>query len=398
MTTRTQRFEAQVGSGLTPRGRRFTRSLIALAGAGLTLFTAGCAKETKADPTAEAPPVVQVEHVGETGQIKVDHPEQFPVVDVAPYAAASELNVTGAVAADVSRAVPVISLAAGRVIEVHAKLGDSVTKGQLLMRVQSADISGAYSDYRQAVADMTLAQAQLDRAKLLYEKGAIAQKDLEVSTDTFQKAKVTVETTQEHLRILGADQNHPSAIIDVFAPITGVITDQQVTAAAGVQGLATPNPFTISDLSHVWVLCDVYENDLRNVRLNEFADVRLNAYPDRVFKGRVSNIGPILDPNIRTAKVRLEMPNPGLMRIGMFVTATFHGSQTQKHAAVPASAVLHLHDRDWVYEPAVANTFRRVEVTAGRMLPENMQEILSGVMPGDRVVSNALVLQNTAEQ
>ena len=299
---------------------------------------------------------------------------------------------------DVSRNVPVISLAAGRVVEVHAKLGDTVTKGELLMRVQSADISGAFSDYRQAMADETLAKAQLARAKTLLDAGAMAQKDYEVAVDASAKARVSVETAEEHLHVLGADKDHPTAIIDVYAPVSGVITDQQVTAASGVQGLASTNPFTISDLSHVWVLVDVYENDLKNVRLGETADVRLNAYPDRVFQGRISNIGASLDPNLRTAKVRLELENPGIMRFGMFVTASFHGNAKQSHAQVPAAAVLHLHDRDWVYEPAGGNNFRRVEVTAGAMLPSNMQEIVAGVVPGDSVVSNALVLQNTAEQ
>ena len=90
-----------------------------------------------------------------------------------------------------------------------------------------------------------------------------------------------------------------------------MITDQQVTNAAGVQGLGSPNPFTISDLSYVWILCDVYENDLADVHLGEKADIRLNAYPEQVFTGAISNIGPILDPNIRTAKVRIEVHNPG---------------------------------------------------------------------------------------
>jgi len=360
----------------------------------------GCAKESKADPVAEAPPKVadQVEHVGETGSIKVDHPEQFPVVEAATYTATSELNVTGAVAADISRAVPVISLASGRIIEIHAKLGDSVTKGQLLLKVQSADIAQAYSDYRQAKADEVLSKAQLDRSAILLEKGAIAQKDYEVALDTDEKAKVTVETTLEHLKVLGSDPAHPTAIVDIFAPISGIITDQQVTNAAGTQGLASPNPFTISDLSQIWIICDVFENDLKSVRLGEFADVRLNAYPDRIFKGKISNIGPVMDPNIRTAKVRLEMANPGIMRIGMFVTATFHGSDKQTHAMVPATAILHLHDRDWVYEPAGEKAFRRVEVSGGKMLPSNMQEVITGLAPGDHVVSNALILQNSTEQ
>ncbi len=377
--------------------RRNKTELFLLA-AIFSLALTGCNQTVKADPKAEAPPPPVVEHVGDANLIKVDHPEQFPLDTVAPWDAAPELNVTGVVSPDVSRNVPVISLASGRVIEVRAKLGDAVTKGQLLMRIQSADISAVFSDYRQAVADEGLASAQLARAKTLLDAGAMARKDYEVAANAEERAKVAVETAEEHLRVMGADKDHPSAIINVYAPVSGVITDQQVTAASGVQSLASTNPFTISDLSHVWVICDVYENDLKNVRVGESADVRLNAYPDRILRGRISNIGPVLDPAIRTAKVRIEVANPGNMRIGMFATATFHGSEKQHSAAVPATAILHLHDRDWVYTPAGSDTFRRVAVVSGAMLPSGMQEVLSGVAPGDRIVRNALVLQNTGEE
>jgi cobalt-zinc-cadmium efflux system membrane fusion protein len=299
---------------------------------------------------------------------------------------------------DVTRNVPVITLATGRVLEIHAKLGDTVAKGQLLMRVQSPDIAQAFSDHRQAIADEVLAHAQLDRAKLLFDQGAIAQKDLEVAVDADAKAKVTVETTTEHLQVLGVDPAHPASIVDIFAPISGVITDQQVTAASGTQGLASPNAFTISDLTHVWIVCDVYENNLSFVKLGEYADIRLNAYPDLALRGRIDNIAATLDPNTRTAKVRLQVGNPsGLMRLGMFVTATFHSPQTQVEATVPASAVLHLHDRDWVYVPAQGGRFERVGVQGGRMLPGNLQAV-GGIKPGQQVVANALVLQNTVEQ
>jgi cobalt-zinc-cadmium efflux system membrane fusion protein len=364
----------------------------------LCVLATGCSSEkVKADPAAEAPPAAQVVPAGNSSMVNVDHPEQYPVVTAGKYDAAPELNVTGTVTPDVSRNIPVISIASGRVLEIDAKLGDTVTKGQLLLKVQSADISGAFSDYRQAIADQTLAKAQLERSKILLDKGAIAQKDYEVTVDTENKANVTVETTIEHLRVLGADKDHPSAIIDVTAPVSGVITDQQVTQASGVQGLASPNPFTISDLSHVWVICDVYENDLKNVQMGQFADVKLNAYPDRTFRARISNIGTILDPNLRTAKVRLEVENTGLMRIGMFVTATFHGSERKVSALVPASAILHLHDRDWVYVPAGGKSFRRVEVSGGITLPDNTQ-VVTGINPGDQVVRDALVLENSVEQ
>ena len=351
----------------------------------------------KADFNAGAPPATVIVPAGNSNVVTVDKPELFPLVTAGRYDAAPELNVTGTVTADVSRNVPVISIASGRVVEIRARLGDTVTKGQLLLRVQSADISGAFSDYRQAVADETLARAQLARSKTLLDAGALAQKDYELALDVDAKAKVTVETTEEHLRVLGADKDHPTAIIDITAPVSGVITDQQVTQAAGTQGLASPNPFTISDLSHVWVLCDVFENQLKNVKLGEFADVRLNAYPDRVFHARISNIGPILDPAIRTAKVRLEVENTGLMRIGMFVTATFHGDEKQVHAVVPATAILHLHDRDWIYVPAGGKSFQRAEVSAGLEQPGNMQEV-AGIKPGAQVVRDALVLENSVEQ
>jgi cobalt-zinc-cadmium efflux system membrane fusion protein len=372
-----------------------------VASLALVLLLLGCGGNSGKNAAAEAPPPTQVVHQQDVKLVKVDHPDQFPLTTAVEHSGAPSLVVTGSVVPDISRTVPAISLASGRVVEIRARLGDKVQKGQLLMRVQSADIAQAYSDYRKAQADSTLTDTQYERAKELYQHGAVALNDLQVAQDAAQKSKVDLETAAEHLRVLGSPLDHPSAIVDVRAPISGVITDQQVTNASGVQSLSSANPFTISDLSNIWVLCDVYENDLANVRLGETADITVTAYPGRVFTGRISNIGAILDPNVRTAKVRIELQNPGLMRPGMFVTATFHGSKTEKHAAVPASAILHLHDRDWVFVPASGsggNSFRAVEVKAGAMLPNNVQEILSGLAPGQQVVTNALELQNTSEQ
>jgi membrane fusion protein, heavy metal efflux system len=364
----------------------------------VALSSTGCGGG-KSDPQAEAPPPLRVEKVEDRNVFQVDHPERFELAQATEHIGLPQLRVTGTVNPDISRAVPVISLAMGRVVEIHARLGDTVKKGQLLLKVQSADISGAFSDYQKAVADEQLAGTQLERAKLLYDKGAISQNDLQIAQNAEDKAKVDVSNTAEKLRVLGSPTlDRPSGLIEIHAPTSGVITDQQVTNGAGVAGLSSPSPFTISDLSYVWILCDVYENDLVNVRLGEKADIRLNAYPDQAFTGTISNVGPVLDPNIRTAKVRIEMRNPGLMRPGMFVSATFHGREKQKRTAVPATAVLHLHDRDWVYVPLKGGQFRRTEVVGGDMLPGSMQEILSGLAPGQQVVSNALEFQNSAEQ
>lgn len=352
------------------------------------------------DPSAEAPPAANVVLAANESLFTVDHPEQFPLTPAAAQMTAPELVVTGAVNPDIARNVPVISLASGRVVGIYARLGDVVQRGQLLLRVRSDDVSGGFSDYRKAVADEALARAQLERARDLYEHGAMAKADLELAQDVEDKAKVDLETKSEHLRLLGNDPNKFNTFVDIKAPIAGVITDQQVTNAAGVQALGT-NPFTISDLSSVWVVCDVYENDLANVRIGDTAEIRPNAYPDHVFKGTVSNIGAMLDPSIRTAKVRIEVQNPAmLLRLGMFVKATFQGKTPEAHTVVPASAVLHMHDRDFVFVPAEDKKFRRLEVVSGELLPDNtsLQEIKTGLQPGQQVVTNALVLDHVLAQ
>jgi membrane fusion protein, heavy metal efflux system len=360
-------------------------------------FSIGC-NDGKADPKAEAPPPAKVEADLDANNFKVDHPDQFPLATATEYKEAPALNVTGVVQPDIARAVPVISIASGRVVEVKARIGDTVQKGQLLMRVQSNDVSGAYQGYRKAVNDELLARLQRERQQTLYDKGAVAKSALEQAEDVEKDAQADLDAASEQLRLLGIDKDHPSGIVDIKAPISGVITDQQITNASGVQGLGSPNPFTISDLSFVWIICDVYENDLDAVHVGEYADIHLSAYPNRVIKGRIDNILPVLDPTIRTAKVRLELANPGLIRVGMFVAATFYGKEKETRAAVPAAAILHLHDREWVYAPINTDHFKRLEVVTGKMLPDNMQEVVSGIKSGDRVVSNALALQNTVEQ
>jgi cobalt-zinc-cadmium efflux system membrane fusion protein len=368
---------------------------------GLALFGGSCARKVTAQENATAgigPLPLKVEPDMDANNFKVEHAERFGLAIAEEQVATPELSVTGVVSPDVSRQVPVPSLATGKVVEVAARLGDEVQKGQLLFKVRSTDIAGAYSDYRKAVKNEQLAKIQLERAKLLFDDGAVPKSALEIAQTTEDNAAVDLETTTEHLRLLGSDPEHPSGVVDVNAPVTGVITDQQITNSSGVQALTAPNPFTISDLSHVWIVCDVYENNMAQVHLGEYADIHLAAYPSRVIKGRISNILPIVDPNIRTAKVRVEVENPGLMRLGMFVTATFHGEAAERRARIPATAILHLHDREWVYAPAGHGAFRRREVVAGRMLANNLQEVISGLKPGEQVIANALVFQNMVEQ
>jgi cobalt-zinc-cadmium efflux system membrane fusion protein len=180
-----------------------------------------------------------------------------------------------------------------------------------------------------------LAQAQLERAQALFERGAIARKDVEVAQDTVDKARVDVETATEHLHVLGLDpSDRPASTVDVVAPASGVITEQNVTNAAGVKSLDnSPNLFTISDLSRVWIVCDVYENDLRNVRVGIRRHSCLGlpgSGVDRADQQHRRDSGS-RHPDRQSPNRGLE---PGLVRIGLFVTATLRRS-TETHAAVP---------------------------------------------------------------
>ncbi len=386
---------------LLPNMRTPSKPVVTILCLLLSLLLISCGKKVDAqDKSASGtgPTAVNVQPDIDANNFQVDHPDQFPLATAGEHDAAPELNVTGVVNPDISRQVPVPSLTTGRIVEIDARLGDDVKQGQVLFKVRSMDVAGAYSDYRQAVKNEELTRTQLARAQLLFANGAVPKTAVETAQNAEDDNIVALDTTKEHLQQLGVDPANPTGIVVVSAPTSGTITDQQITNQSGVTALALPAPFTISDTSHVWVVCDVWENDIAQVHVGEYADIRLAAYPDRVLKARITNLLPTVDPNIRTEKVRLEMDNPGIMRLGMFVTAIFHGQTVEHRATVPASAILHLHDREWIYTPGDSSHFRRIEVVSGSMLPGNMQEVVSGIKPGTKVVSNALVLQNTVEQ
>jgi cobalt-zinc-cadmium efflux system membrane fusion protein len=248
------------------------------------------------------------------------------------------------------------------------------------------------ADYQKAVADEALSRKALDRAQLLYDKGAMAAKDLETAQDLEDKAKVDVSTAAQRVRVLGADPAHPSPLIDLRSPVAGTIVEQNVAGFEGVKSLDnTPNLFTVADLSHVWVVCDVFENDLGEVHLGDTAEIRFNAFGDRVFKGKVADISRVLDPNTRSAKVRIELANPdGALRPGMFAVSRFRSRKKTERVVVPATAIMRLHDKDWVFRKEGGKNFRRVVVQADGLAPDGMQEIRDGAKAGDEVVANAL--------
>jgi cobalt-zinc-cadmium efflux system membrane fusion protein len=365
----------------------------------LNLLLAACKKQESGDG---APPQAQVTNVSDMNLIKVDESKanQFPLVAAEKLEEASQLSATGSVNPDISRTIPVISLANGRVVDIKVRLNDYVKKDQLLIKVQSPDISTAFDAYLKAVNDEQLANKAYIRAKELLDHGAISQAMFEQAEDAEKDARADLTAAEEQLKTLGVDKDHPSSIVNVYAPVSGVIISQNVAqaGAAGVNLSGSSTAFTIADLSQVWILCDVFENDLSKVHVGQSAQIHINAYPDKVLTGHISDIGPVLDPSIRTAKVRIEVPNPGILKIGMFVTATFESKSLQTYAVVPANAVLHLHDRDWVFLLTGNNQFQRKEVRGGKILPNGKQQILDGLSVGQQVVSNALELESTVNQ
>ncbi len=359
----------------------------------------GCSRETTS--ANNSPPPAKVEEARDPNLFEPKHPEQFPLVAVETERVPDQLTLNATVSPDVQRTVHVTSLSGGRVIDVRARLGDDVRKGQVLMVLNSSDLASAISDYKKAQADELLARKGLERSRELFEHGAAPRKDVEAAEDTEQKAQVDVSTAAERIRLLGGDLQNLSPLIEVRAPISGTIVEQNTTGGEGVKSLDnSPSLFTIADLSRVWVLCDVYENDLAQIHLGDYAEIRLNAYPEKPLRGRVDNISRVLDPTTRTAKVRLELANPGgIMRPGMFATARFTSQRSHERMVLPSGSVLRLHDRDWVFRQERGGAFRKLEIQAGAQIADGRQEVLSGSLkPGDEVVANALQFSTASEE
>ncbi len=369
----------------------------------ILLLVQGCRKQGANIASLEQPsanPVVVESGGGDA--VHVERPERFAMAYVQMRSLTSTLDVTGAVQPDVSREIPVLSLANGRVVALRVGLGDLVHKGQLVMEVQSADVATAFGNYLKAVSDEHLSASTLVRDKLLYDKGAIAQSQLEVAQNAEDDALAARVASEQQLKILGVDRDHPSDTVKVYAPATGVVISQNATAAgaAGISYAGPSGSLTIADLSHVWVVCDVYESDLATVHLGQGVTIHLSAFPGRTFSGTVSDIGAVLDPSLRTAKVRIQVANPGgMLRIGMFATASLLGSHAENALVVPSTAILHLHDHEYVFVPVnQSGAFRRVLVRSGPVVGDATELSGGGLQSGQPVVRNALDLENTADQ
>jgi membrane fusion protein, heavy metal efflux system len=348
-------------------------------------FLFSCSNDPKATPA-------KAEVTLEPGVYEVNHPELFRLAKVESRKLPGVLNANGSVTPDVTRTIHVTSLGSGRVTDLRTRLGDRVKTGQVLVVISSPDLAAATADHQKARADENLSRKALERAQLLFSRGALAEKDLQLAQDTEDKAKVDLQAAQERVRLLGGDPVHPSPLIELRAPVSGTIVEQNVAGFEGVKSLDnTPNLLTIADLSQVWVVCDVYENDLGKVQVGDSADIRLNAYSDRVFHGKVQDISRVLDPATRSAKVRIVLPNSsGSLRPGMFTVASFRSRTKQSRLLIPTTAIMRLQDKDWVFRKEGERRFRRVEVQSLGDAPGGMVQIQNGMKPGDEVIAAAL--------
>jgi membrane fusion protein, heavy metal efflux system len=361
----------------------------------LIMLSASCSNDTKAAPT-------KAEVTLDPNLYNIDKPELFKLARVEARDLPTVLSANGSVTPDVNRTIHVTSQGSGRVVDLKVKLGDSVSKGQELLSIYSADLAGAFSDYQKAIADERLAKKSWERAQLLYSHGALAEKDLQQAEDAEEKAKVDVQNTEQHVRILGGDPAHPSSLIELRAPVSGTIVEQNISGFEGIKSLDnSPNLFTIADLTQVWVVCDVYENDLGEVRLGDSAEIRLNAYPDKVYQGKVADVSRVLDPNLRSAKVRIVLPNrDAALRPNMYARATFRSRKVQSRLVVPSTAIMRLQDKDWVFRKEGQNQFRKTEVHTQGVIEDGFQQLQDGPLKaGDEVMANALAFSTSvAEQ
>jgi membrane fusion protein, heavy metal efflux system len=304
------------------------------------------------------------------------------------------LRLPGVVEPNAYRQVSVTPLVGGRVVTVSVQLGDRVRRGQSMAQVYSPEIAEARTKYVSARSMLEAHERELQRTQKLVEIGAASRQELERLHAEHAAQIAEVESTRSRLQLLGADADdaspakaETSATANVPAPIDGVVTERSVNIGLNVD--PATKLFSIVDLSNVWIIADVYEKDLHQVREGDRVTVTTKAFPERSLEGRVSYIDPQLDPNTRTAKARVEVANPrGELRLGMFADVAIASAGGPSVLSVPKSAIQNVGDHQVVYLalPNESGRFAEREVRLGHSSGD-LVEVLSGLKAGDAVVS-----------
>jgi membrane fusion protein, heavy metal efflux system len=331
--------------------------------------------------------------------IPEDQMAHIQVVTVQPATLTRTLRLTGAVAYNAFKTTPVITQVGGPVTRILVVPGQHVTAGQPMLEVSSPDYSQLLDAYLKAADSSRLAEQNYARAQDLYQHHAIAQRDLEQAESDRNQARADLNAAEEGLKILGIKNpatlatSPASAQIPVLAPIGGEVVERLVSPGQVVQAGQT-QAFTISDLSTVWVLANVYQADLAFVRSGQDVSVQTDAYP-QAFHGRISYVAPALDPNTRTLQARVVVDNPGeKLKRDMYCTVTVTAGNLANAITVPDSSVLRdENNQPYVYVAVGANQFGRRDIEIGQS-EHGLTQVLKGLSPGDRVVGDgSLFLQ-----
>ncbi len=382
-------------------------------------LTGGCERAGSGPPSAtgsSAATTAPSGAIGETNVVAVppDSP-QFRQLRVEPVrlrdVVADEVVAPGRVGVNPNRVSRVLPPVQGRVLDVMAKLGDFVEQGQPLLSLDSPDADAAVSIYlqaqaaeRQAKFALTKAETDYLRAKDLYEHRAVAEKDVLSAQNDLAQAKGNVETTRaaseqarRKLDLLGLKPNEFNQPTLIRAPISGQGLEANVTpreyrgAVASHSDTTTAPLMTIADLSTVWMSSDVPEPSIRFVRVGEEVEITLVAFPGEVLRGHVARIADTLDPQTRTVKVHVELPNPrGRFRPEMFGSIRHSGS-VRPLPVVPLAAIVQEYGRSIVFVELTHGRFERRQVTIG---PRSGNEVavLSGLQVDQRVVVDGAIL------
>jgi cobalt-zinc-cadmium efflux system membrane fusion protein len=355
---------------------------------GRTYGGAGDSNSTK--PELVKIPKEQASHI----QIVTVQPTSFPRV----------LRLTGAVAYNSFQTTPVITQVSGPVSRIVASPGQQMKKGQPMLYVSSPDYSQLRANYLKARDAHSLAHKNYLRAQDLYAHHAIAERDLQAAESAEIQAQADLQAAEQSLKILGIPrpdtlvENPTSPEVPLLAPIAGEAVERLCSPGQVIQAGQT-QCFTISNMSTVWVLANVYENQLAYVHVGDPVSIKTDAYPD-VFNGRITFMGAALDPTSRTLQARIDTKNPaGKLKKDMYVTATVAAGKIDQALLVPDAAVLRdAENEPFVYVAAGDDQFTRRPVKLGPST-QGKTQIVSGLNAGDRVAGDgSLFLQFAGSQ
>lgn len=304
----------------------------------------------------------------------------------------NELQLTGEVGFDENKVVKVFPFSSGQVIDVKVSLGDRVTAGQVLAVIKSADIAGNYSDLKSSGSDIIIAKRQMDNAKLLLDKGIGSEKDYVEAKENYQKALSANQKINDALRINGGGNTNASGTFTIKSPISGYIVEKKASAGSYIRQDNADNLFTISNLKDVWVWANVFESDITKIKEGYKAMVKTLAYPDKIFEGRVDKISEVLSPDNKVMRIRINLPNDGLLlKPEMFTSVEIENLEKAKAVSIPADAMVFDDGKNYVVIYKGKCDLKLSQVTVQKV--ENKRAyISSGLEPGDIIISKNQVL------